>query len=261
MTVLVGILCDDGVVIGADSAETLVHGAAFTTIEIPGAVKIQIIGSSVITATSGSVGLAQRFNKIMLALNNGGDLRMADVIEQGTFISEKIINDFRRTISARQQQPQNGWGIGALVALPLNAKPELFEFDPIQFHPERRGDPGQDGKDRTSRIVSMGSGQVIADPFLGFIRNLFWTSDKPKLKDAKVAVAWTLKHVISLNPGGVGGPQQLAVLEKIEGSWKASEIDSGEIGEQVDDLEDHIGKYRQTILDKIETPVEQVPKR
>ena len=260
MTVLVGILCDDGVIIGADSAETVVHGAAFRTIEFPGAIKIKIIGSSVITAATGSVGLAQRFNQKMLAMNNKGELRKADVIEQGTFISEKIINDFKRTPSAPQNHPHTGWGLGALVALPLNSKPELFEFDSIQFHPERRGDPGQDGKDRTSRIVSMGSGQVIADPFLGFIRNLFWTSDKPKLKDAKVAVAWTLKHVISLNPGGVGGPQQLAVLEKIGAQWEASEIEPGEIADQVIDLEEHIGKYRQAMLDKTAKPTEKVPK-
>jgi hypothetical protein len=45
----------------------------------------------------------------------------------------------------------------------------------VQLHPERRGDAGLDGKDRTTRISSMGSGQVIADPFLAFIRRAFWT--------------------------------------------------------------------------------------
>ena len=48
MTILIGILCDDGVVIGADSAETMMHGVNFRTIEQSGAIKIRIIGSGVI---------------------------------------------------------------------------------------------------------------------------------------------------------------------------------------------------------------------
>jgi hypothetical protein len=91
----------------------------------------------------------------------------------------------RRRHGQGQDAVAGGWGFGALVALPLNDQPELFEFDPNQFHPERRGDADDGGRDRTSRIVSMGSGQSIADPFLGFVRLVFWKDDKPKVRDAR----------------------------------------------------------------------------
>jgi hypothetical protein len=41
-------------------------------------------------------------------------------MEQATFISEEMLKDFHRTLSALQQQPQHGWGLGALIAMPLN---------------------------------------------------------------------------------------------------------------------------------------------
>jgi hypothetical protein len=261
VTVLVGIVCDDGVVIGADTVETFGNAVGFRTIEQPNAVKLRVIGSTVLTATTGAVGLAQRFNEIMKGLNNTSKLNMAKVMEQGTFISQTVIEDFKKTISMMQHQPAQGWGLGALVAMPVGARAELFEFDPIQFHPERRGDPDEKGRDRTSRIVSMGSGQPIADPFLGFIRRVFWTSDKPKVRDARLAVTWTLMQTIHLNTGGVGGVPHLATLEKVDGKWVASELEADEIVEQVAALEKHIGKYRDELFDKSARPAEPAPSK
>jgi len=139
--------------------------------------------------------------------------------------------------------------------MPLNDRAELFEFDPVQFHPERRGDTDERGRDCTGRIVSMGSGQVMADPFLGFVRRVFcWGTENPKLSDAKLAVAWTLRQVIDLNTGGIGGAPQMASLEKISGHWFARELGTDEFIEQVNELEQHIGKYREDLLEKLTKP-------
>jgi hypothetical protein len=73
-------------------------------------------------------------------------------------------------------------------------------------------------------------------------------------------VAWALNHTIALNPGGIGGPPRLASLERVGGQWKANEIDAGEIADQVDDLERHIAKYRDDLMQKVAAPVEPVPK-
>lgn len=261
MTVLVGIVCEDGVVLGADSAETLVAGGSFPTVESPTARKIRVIGSAVLTAVTGSVGLGQRFNELMNDLHAQGHLPLKDmrgepphrdfpVMAQAIHISNATLKNFDRTLSVAQQQPDRGWGFGALVAMPILDGPELLEFDPVQFHPERKGDPDEHRRDRTSRYVSMGSGQVIADPFLAFIRRVFWMADKPKLSDAKLAVAWTLHQVIQLNTGGVGGDPQIASLEKVDGFWIARELSVGEFAEQVTELESHVGKYRESYLAK-----------
>jgi hypothetical protein len=256
MTVLVGILCDDGVVLGADRAETSMHGVSLSTVESPTAIKIRIIGSAVLTATTGAVGLGQRFNELMMDLSARGQLQMPGpkVMLQATHICNLALKDFSRTMSMLQQQPDRGWGLGALVAMPLNDRPELFEFDHVQFHPERKGDPDEHNRDRTSRFVSMGSGQLIADPFLGFIRRVFWMTDKPRLSDAKLAVAWTLRQVIALNPGGIGGAPHICSLEKVSDNWVARELSADEFMEQVNEVELHIGRYREELLKKLTQP-------
>jgi 20S proteasome alpha/beta subunit len=63
MTVIVGILCSDGVVIGSDSALAVGRVGRYTIERQEGNVfKIEIVGDDVITAFTGAAGLAQRFN-------------------------------------------------------------------------------------------------------------------------------------------------------------------------------------------------------
>ena len=226
------------------------------TIEQDNAVKVHVIGGKIIAAMTGWVGLSQRCVAKIKALHNGNKLNMSSPIEQATTISAEMIVEFQRTPSALNHQPGHGWGLGCLLAMPLNNKPELFEFDSLTFNPERKGDPDGDGIDTTSRIVSMGSGQRLADPFLGFVRRAFWPQrdTKPKVADAKLAVGWTLQHAIDLNTGGVGGDIQMAVLEKVGKDWKASKVDKGEIEGQIDDLMRHLAKYREDFISQSAGP-------
>jgi hypothetical protein len=163
-----------------------------------------------------------------------------------------MIVEFQKTPSALNHQPGHGWGLGCLLGMVVQNKPELFEFDGVTFNPERKGDPDSAGIDRNTRIVSMGSGQRLADPFLGFVREAFWKDPdtKPRITDAKLAVGWTLRHAISLNTGGVGGTIQMAVLEKVGNNWKSRMLDAGEMDSQVNELMDHIGKYRVDYIEK-----------
>jgi 20S proteasome alpha/beta subunit len=53
MTILIGVLCEDGIVIGADSSATFTHGPA-KTIEQP-TKKVATIGEDLVFAGTGSV--------------------------------------------------------------------------------------------------------------------------------------------------------------------------------------------------------------
>lgn len=57
MTILVGLLCKEGIVIGADSSATF-GSAQFRTIEQP-TDKIEIIDNQIIVAGTGQIGLGQ----------------------------------------------------------------------------------------------------------------------------------------------------------------------------------------------------------
>ncbi len=238
MTILIGLLCDDGVVIGADSVATSTAGFA-PTIEQPYEKKIEVIQDRVIVATTGAVGLAQRFIYLVNQLWNEKCIT-GNPETIMTLISREAIKDFNSTISPIQRQ--RGWGLGALVAFPLGVKPFLIEFDSIHFHPEL--------KTKEICFVSMGCGQPIADPFLGFLRRVFANDDKvlPPLSLGKFAVNWTLRHTINLNTGGIGGKPYIAVLERgKKGAFTSRLLTEDEIGEQeqhVDNIEGYLSQYK-----------------
>ena len=266
MTVIIGILCEDGVVIGSDTVSTLAAAPGHTTIEQQNAIKIEVIGGKAIIATTGAVGLAQRFKRVMKTVVSNNILDGADIYDIGIKISGTTIENFRLTASAQQQHPNYGWGLGALVAFKgPGGEPKLFEFDPFQFHPELKADTDPNRGDRTIRFATMGSGQTIADPLLGFIYKIFWPNGEiPKLADAKLAVAWTLQTTIDLNTGGVGGEPKLAVLEKDNNKWVAQHIQAGEVMQKVKELEDHIAAFKNGAgagVDAAPPPIPKLPEK
>lgn len=282
MTVVVGILCSDGVVIGTDSALAVGRVGRYTIERHEGNVfKIEIIDNNIITAFTGAAGLSQRFNnlvrttirelrqpyvqprlpagigpvgtplQLILFQKHFPDRRVAydeiGPVEIGRIISQLTIDDFRRTPSVLQQQPTIGWGFGALFAFVCGGEPQLIDFDSVSFHPELKGmpDSNRDGKDRIWRCVSMGAGQVLADAFLAHSYRLLFGEQIPTINRAKLVVAWTIKHVVRYNPGLVGGELQLAVLEKRNDEWVAHHEDTGEIEQQVEVLESYISAFRE----------------
>jgi hypothetical protein len=114
---------------------------------------------------------------------------------------------------------------GALVAFPCKNEPHLCEFALMDFQPEL--------KDKHLWYTSMGSSQGITDPFLGFIRRVFWQSGPPSVGDGIFATFWTLRHVIELNTGGVQGPIRIAVLERSpeDGKFRARLFEQEELAE------------------------------
>ncbi|HUK16219.1 MAG TPA: hypothetical protein VLW65_07375, partial [Bryobacteraceae bacterium] len=80
-------------------------------------------------------------------------------------------------------------------------------------------------------FVAVGSGQSIADPFLAFLRRIFWPAQLPALADGILATYWTLQHAILSTPGGVADPMQIMVLEKVNNDWRARELGVAELTE------------------------------
>ena len=247
MTILVGLRCQEGVVIGSDSSATFTT-PSIQTIEQP-AKKVTIIENKVIVAGAGQVGLGQRFNavvekawseKVFTGTNN-------TPLEIAKHLSAAGIKDFVETSAPKGEY-------GALVAFPCGRKFCLCEFAIKDFQPEL--------KDENIWYVSMGSGQTIADPFLGLLRRTFWKDSPPKLSEGIFAVTWTLEHAIELNPGGIKGPSQIAVMSANEsGDLLARLLDDAELGEHIDNVhgaEEYLSKYSQILGGGTET-AKQIP--
>lgn len=232
MTVLVGVKCTDGVIIGADSAATSAAGNQHLLKTDTD--KISIIDGQVILAGTGAMGLGQRFQAIV-----------ADAVSQNILAQPCIrfscalatagLNDFRQTGAGAGQY-------GALFAAYADNGPQLIEFAATDFQPEM--------KTAKTNFVAMGSGQTLAEPFMAFVSRVLWKGTTPDVKTALFGVWWALNHTLTCAPGFVGPPISIAVLEDV-GGWKSRLISSEELGEQsehIKEIEHRIASYSLDLL-------------
>lgn len=236
MTSIVGVRCRDGVVIGADSSSTFTHTAQLRTIEQPTADKIHIYGGRVIVAGTGEVGLGQRFGAVVEKAVNELGSKFPTAIECGKGLAKAGLEDFKST------GVQGGYG--ALVAFACKDAPHLCEFPIANFQPELKTDD--------IWYVSLGGAQLITDPFLGFLRQVFWEDGPPALQDGIFSVVWTLEQAINLNTGGVKDPIRIAILERNPSQttghpWIARSLSEEEIevhSQNVDAARKHLREFR-----------------
>ena len=234
MTVLVGMLCQDGVVIGADTSSTSASASGIPTVEQP-VHKISIISNRTLVACTGQIGLAQRFVAVVKKASEEGLFSNANTpIGIAKSLFAKGAKDFEET---RLGPPLN---FGALVAFPADRSLHLCEFATGSLQPELKDKSGL-------WYVSMGSGQAICDPFLGFQRRVFWRDGKPpNLRDGVFSAMWSLKHAVDVNPGGIKGPIEVATLVNTKGGAKAQFLEGDDLQEHhnnIEELEGYIGKY------------------
>ena len=236
MTVLVGLLCKDGIVVGSDSSATFGPHQGHPTIE-QAVQKIFVVQSRIILAGTGQVGAGQRFTA---AVDSAWQAKK--------FSGANIPTDFAKTLCkigiddfASTQMKQGAFG--ALVAFPTKAGLSLCELAVTDFQPEL--------KTPTMWFASMGSGQPITDPFLGLMRRVFYPSGQPTIKEGLFLTTWALMHTIELNPGGINGPPQVATLTlNSKGEPEARILSDDELEEHknnVESAEKHLSQYRQIL--------------
>lgn len=243
MTLIVGIRCHEGVVIGADSAATMGAPLGAPTIQqsMP---KLDLLRERAIFGTSGAVGLRQMILEKL-------DQRWDDIVGQPSLTDARMLMSQEiRNIVAPQIHMASVYknlvgeaeALGdaiclTMVALPFQDRPVLLSFTPQAASEEADDLP----------FIAIGSGQPQADPFLAFLRRVLWDNGYPQtVREAAFAVIWTLNHVIEVHPGGVAGAQQIAVLGKESGEWKARKLDIDTFQEHqlhIAGAEEELNKY------------------
>lgn len=239
MTILIGVKCTDGVVIGADSAATSAAGQIHLLKMASD--KIDIIDGRVIVAGTGQIGLGQRFAKVVSDAHSA-KLFQATEVDVGKQLSAAAANDFGATGAPKGQY-------GALVAAPIKDAGSLIEFAISDFQPEI--------KTKKLNFVAMGSGQMLAEPFVSFVARTFWQSKMPDVQSAIFGVHWALAHTIRCAPGGVGEPIVIATLTKGKKGWSAEMLSDEVLGEQAQHMaaiEDVIASYKEQLLEGVDAP-------
>ena len=220
MTIAIGVLCTDGVVIGADSSATFGPHITQPTIEQK-TQKVHVLHNRFVVTSTGAIGANQRFLDGLDKAWVGNKFNGAHTaIEYGRRLCATGKDDFAATKMDHMQY-------GALVAFPVKRELHLVELALFDFQPEL--------KTPKMWFCCMGSGQKIADPFFGMMRRVFYPKSQPTLKEGLFMTTWALMHAIELNTGGIDGPPQLATLSLNEKGESTAQILTE------DDVEEHKG--------------------
>lgn len=237
MTLIVGIRCTDGVVVAADQAVTFGVARGHHTISHR-ACKIRVLEGQVIVAGTGQIGMGQRFAENVETFWKSGKGKSAshlDIVRQVTALA---VQDFAGTNAAQG-------AFGALMAFPKNHTAHLCEFAVADLQPEM--------KDAKTWFVAMGSGQVIADPYLALFKNIYWGEGPPTVRRGLFAAAWVMRHSIKVAPGLVAEPIDIAVLQ---GS-KARMLDGDELQVHLESVDAAVAHFR--TFDPETPPTEEAP--
>jgi hypothetical protein len=234
MTLIVGIKCEDGIVLGADGAATGIVRQAVKK-------KLRIVDGQVVFGFSGAAGLGQRL---------GGELEKAwkekkfSIKGQGQLLPHQVMQVLREgfwqfinyeiDVARACMHTMGPAGIqrsqsSTVVAMPISHELCLFQFDE-QASPEQATDD--------LPFLSIGGGSPIADPFLAFLRRVLWNDGIPTLSVGILSAVWTLRHAIQTCPGGVSDPMQIVTITKRGTSASAVELTPEQItGENIELIE------------------------
>lgn len=257
MTLLIGIKCTDGVVIAADGATTFGNSLGTRTIRQPSR-KLTIINDKMVVGVTGPVGLQQRFVGELAALSPGPAAKRHQLMEMLAGAIRKPMRDeylmaeaLRDSLGSAAVQ---GVLSGTLIGLVVQGEPTLIQFD-HQGSPECATDH--------LRFVSLGSGQPLADPFLAFLKRIFWADAAPNLQDGIFAATWALEHAIATNPGGVDHPIQVMTVRATgSGGCEIHEIEETELGEHrqfIGVAEHRLATFREAMTESA-NPTTEIPK-
>jgi 20S proteasome alpha/beta subunit len=257
VTLIIGVLCSDGVVMGADGAATL--GALGQSTVIQPVRKLNKIANSLIVSTSGPAGLGQRIRGVIDQLWSGGQLPGMASHDAMSLIRQNIGQHLSMEIRyAAEAGKIMNMGVASqsaisatILAAPIQGQLRLYEFDHTGAPEEKISDVP---------FVATGSGQHLADPFLAFLRRIFWKNSAPNMSEGVFATVWSLRHAIRTNTGGVADPIQLMTLSRdAQGNPTIKEFEQIELEEHeqaVIAAEAHLSKFREN---QPEAPPEPAP--
>ena len=191
----------------SDSAATYVAGAT-PTIGQQKIAKIQVLGDNWIFASTGAVGIGQ---VVASRINEAWRKKVfLNSMKDSGRLMHLIGQEIATTVAPYLQSAPHMKALNepaplckCILSIPVDDTPRLFSFD-YNGAPEEASDLS---------FIALGSGQLLADGFLAFLRKVLWNETMfPTLGEGRLAAIWTLQHVIDSAPGGVSGPIQMAIL-------------------------------------------------
>lgn len=229
MTLLVGVLCTNGIVIAADKQAT--HGAMGMQTIGQSITKINLVGTDTLFASSGRQGLGQQLEGVVRTKHSSfhkNDYHPAIQEVQKGF--RDILDPALVTahLAARVYGPEVAMDdatCACLLATRFKDGLKLVEISnqaSVEYlTPELP-------------FITLGSGKGTADPFLGFLRKVFWPSRSPSVVEAALAAYWTVKHAIDMKVRDVGFDVDVFTLEPKGSAYEGAQLDEAHLKEHED---------------------------
>lgn len=211
MTLLVGVLCENGAVIAADRQVT--HGALGNlTVGYPGN-KVHDFGGDLIYAVSGPVSLGQQLGNLFEtkypSIKGSHYFKIVPGLQTE---SAAILGPALQTASQASKalgNPAILEGLcGSLIAAPFGDGLKLVEVN-YQGRFEHMT--------KDTAFICVGGGKANADPFIRFLWSVFWKDRPPLVEEGVLMVYWTIKAAIEAATSGVGFDVDVAYLKNIDG--------------------------------------------
>jgi Proteasome subunit len=229
VTLLVGVLCSNGVVIAADRQAT--HGGMGQQTVGQSVTKVQVINGEALYATSGHKGLGQQLHAVVDREQPGFKnqpyaLNIFNLQQAVRPIVEAAFQTARHAAGVLGNAAAAGDCIcGGLLAAGFQDGLKLVEITPQL---------GVEYMTPDMPFISMGSGKASPDPFLGFLRKVFWPTALPTLQEGALAAYWTIQHAIEMKVVGVGFGVDVFAAEPAETTYRARKLDDAEVDEHID---------------------------
>ncbi len=226
MTLVVGILCTDGIVVAADQQAQ--HGALGQPTVGQPMTKVEIIGTDTLFAASGHIGLAQQLAAVIERTRDRFDNQAYHgAIKHVQSAFREIINPALETAGYGvrvygQQAAMELATCGCLLGAPFKKDLKLVEISP---------QASVELMTPQMPFIALGSGKNTADPFLGFLRDVYWKDRQPNLREGTLAAYWTVKHAIDMKIRGVGFAVEVFELKKSGTTAKARKLDDANLQE------------------------------
>lgn len=260
MTLLIGILCSDGAVISADRQAS--HGAMGTVTVGQPVTKITTIGPDLLFGSSGRIGMSQQFEAFLTRMSIENYFRQNDYAIAIRRVQDHfrpiVEGAFKTATAAAQvigsQAAQSDCICAGILSAPFKDGLKVIEVSPqiaVEYlTPELS-------------FLSMGSGKLTADPFLGFLKTIFWPNRLPSVREGALAAYWTIKLATELRVVGVGMGIDIFTLENTEGNWSARKLEDDETAEHdslIASCEDALRSVANVIAGELTgEPVARVP--
>jgi 20S proteasome alpha/beta subunit len=242
MTLIVGILCEDGVVLASDSAATYSAGAAFT-IGQQEVTKVHRLGNDLVYASTGAIGVSQLIIAELTGLStNKYFTKNVTALEVMKTLSRTIAEQVKHLFeSAQRLVPLVGQNEAAMSVLCKSLVGAAVRKEPVLYQFDYGGAPEQ----ATEKLpfIALGSGQAMADPYLAFLRRILWKDRRPTVAEGRLVAAWTIRHVSQTAVGFVGGPIQLATLAISDGVPSVELADPAEHDGSIEEAEAALRDY------------------